>query len=96
MKKIQFLSSLLVILLAIACKNTGTDTTTSMADSTAAAAAAMAAMDTMMAPMDTAAVTFACSMHADVTGKDGDKCSKCGMALVAVKKAEPGHEGHNH
>jgi len=93
MKKIQFLSSLLVILLAVACKNTGTDTTTSMVDSTAAA---MAAVDTMMAPMDSTAVAFACPMHPDVTGKDGDKCSKCGMALVAMKKAEPGHEGHNH
>lgn len=93
MKKILFLSSLLVILLAIACKNTGSDTTTPMADSTAAT---MAAVDTMMAPMDSAAVAFACPMHPDVTGKDGDKCSKCGMALVSVKKAEPGHEGHNH
>ena len=93
MKKIQFLSTLLVILLAIACKNTGSDITTPMADTTAAG---MAAVDTMMAPMDTTTVAFACSMHPDVTGKDGDKCSKCGMALVSVKKVEPGHEGHNH
>jgi hypothetical protein len=93
MKKIQFLSGLLVILLAIACKNTGSEATAPMADTTAAA---QAAVDTMMAPMDTTAVAFACSMHPEVTGKEGDKCSKCGMALVSVKKAEPGHEGHNH
>ena len=93
MKKIQFLSSLLVILLAVACKNTGTDTTASMVDSTAAT---MAAVDTMIAPMDTTAVAFACTMHRDVSGQETDKCSKCGMALAAVKKAEPGHEGHNH
>lgn len=93
MKKIQFLSSLLVILLAIACKNAATDTTsTTMTDSTAMAAA----VDTMVAQMDTTAMAFACTMHPDVMGKEGDKCSKCGMALVASKKAEPGHEGHNH
>jgi hypothetical protein len=25
---------------------------------------------------------YACPMHPEVTGKEGDKCSKCGMALV--------------
>ena len=25
---------------------------------------------------------FACPMHPEVTGKEGDKCSKCSMALV--------------
>ena len=25
---------------------------------------------------------FACPMHPDITGKEGDKCPKCGMALV--------------
>lgn len=25
---------------------------------------------------------FACPMHPEVMGKEGDKCSKCGMALV--------------
>lgn len=29
------------------------------------------------------AALFACSMHPEITGKEGDKCSKCGMALVA-------------
>ena len=30
---------------------------------------------------------YACSMHPNMTGKKGDKCSTCGMALVP-KKAE--------
>jgi hypothetical protein len=37
---------------------------------------------------DTTSVTYACPMHPEVTGKDGDKCSKCGMKLVAVKSAD--------
>jgi len=32
-----------------------------------------------------AIATYACPMHPDVTGKAGDKCSKCGMALEPVK-----------
>jgi hypothetical protein len=32
---------------------------------------------------DTAHVhVFACPMHPEVTGKEGDKCPKCGMALT--------------
>lgn len=30
---------------------------------------------------------FACPMHPDVKGKDGDKCSKCGMALERIDEA---------
>lgn len=30
---------------------------------------------------------FACPMHPEVTGKEGDQCSKCGMALVHMDKA---------
>lgn len=26
--------------------------------------------------------TYACPMHPEVTGKEGDKCSKCGMDLT--------------
>ncbi len=26
--------------------------------------------------------TYACPMHPEVTGKQGDKCPKCGMALT--------------
>lgn len=32
---------------------------------------------------------YSCSMHPEVTGKKGDKCSKCGMDLtVPVKKMD--------
>ncbi len=31
------------------------------------------------------AKSFACPMHPEVTGKKGDKCSKCGMELMEVK-----------
>ncbi|MCF6240902.1 MAG: hypothetical protein L3J74_06100 [Bacteroidales bacterium] len=41
----------------------------------------------------TAEATYACPMHPEVTGKEGDKCSKCGMALV---KVEEDHSEHNH
>ena len=27
--------------------------------------------------------TFACPMHPEITGHEGDKCSKCGMKLIA-------------
>jgi hypothetical protein len=38
------------------------------------------------------ATTYVCPMHADVTSaKAGDKCSKCGMALVAAKPAAKSH-----
>lgn len=30
-------------------------------------------------------VTYACPMHPDVTGKAGEKCSKCGMELTEVQ-----------
>lgn len=29
---------------------------------------------------------YACSMHPEVTGKEGDACSKCSMALTEVKQ----------
>jgi len=31
---------------------------------------------------------FACSMHPEVTGKEGDFCSKCSMVLSEVKQTE--------
>jgi hypothetical protein len=40
---------------------------------------------------ETASEMFSCSMHPEVTGKKGDKCSKCGMELtepVTSKKME--------
>lgn len=30
--------------------------------------------------------TYACPMHPDETGKQGDKCSKCGMELKAIQQ----------
>lgn len=36
-----------------------------------------------------AAEMYSCPMHPEVTGKKGDKCSKCGMNLsVEVKKTD--------
>ena len=37
---------------------------------------------------------YSCPMHPEVTGKKGDKCSKCGMDLKM--KEGDGHEGHSH
>ncbi len=34
---------------------------------------------------DSTATAYACPMHPEVTGKEGDECSKCGMKLEAVK-----------
>ena len=31
-------------------------------------------------------MTHACSMHPDVKGKEGDKCSKCDMSLQVIKE----------
>ena len=38
---------------------------------------------------------YACPMHPEVTGKKGDMCPKCEMALEEVKKEE-GEEEHKH
>ncbi|HNP96880.1 MAG TPA: heavy metal-binding domain-containing protein [Cyclobacteriaceae bacterium] len=43
-------------------------------------------------PMDTTQIAFACPMHPEITGKDGDKCSKCGMKLEPVKEHKDDHE----
>ncbi|MCF6171333.1 MAG: hypothetical protein L3J31_00405 [Bacteroidales bacterium] len=37
---------------------------------------------------------YACPMHPEITGKKGDKCSKCGMNLTAMAEGE--HAGHGH
>lgn len=42
-------------------------------------------------PMDSTQMAYACPMHPEVTGKDGDKCSKCGMKLEAVKEHKDDH-----
>lgn len=38
--------------------------------------------------------THACSMHPEITGINGDKCSKCGMKLTPISGDD--HKGHNH
>ncbi len=42
---------------------------------------------------EVAEVAFACPMHPDVTGKEGDTCNQCGMALEKVETEEM-HEQH--
>jgi len=43
-------------------------------------------------------VVYACPMHPDVKGKEGDKCSQCGMNLEKVEEKEKegasNHEQH--
>lgn len=46
---------------------------------------------TAMHDMDTTQVAYACPMHPEVTGKEGDKCSKCGMKLAVVKEPIDDH-----
>lgn len=42
-----------------------------------------------------AEATYACPMHPEVTGKQNDTCSKCGMALEKVEEeASAEHEHH--
>jgi hypothetical protein len=41
--------------------------------------------------MDSAKMVYACSMHPEITGKEGDKCSKCGMKLELMKEAKHDH-----
>ena len=40
------------------------------------------------AEMDSTATAYACPMHLEEKGKEGDKCSKCGMALEAIKSED--------
>ena len=46
------------------------------------------------ARMDSTAMTYACPMHPEVTGKEGGKCSKCGMKLEAVKNTDSTKHEH--
>ncbi len=43
---------------------------------------------------DNMANMYACPMHPEITGKKGDKCSKCGMELQM--KEGDGHGDHDH
>ncbi|MBX2900697.1 MAG: hypothetical protein KF775_13670 [Cyclobacteriaceae bacterium] len=47
---------------------------------------------TEMHDMDSTPMAYACPMHPEVTGKEGDKCSKCGMKLEPVKEHKDDHE----
>lgn len=47
---------------------------------------------TEMHNMDSTQITYACPMHPEVTGKKGDKCSKCSMKLEPVKEHKEDHE----
>jgi hypothetical protein len=38
--------------------------------------------------MDHSQMAYACPMHPEVTGKEGDTCSKCGMKLEPVKERD--------
>ena len=73
--KILIFGSLIVLGFA-ACDNTKTADTTKINSSTTETK--------MTVKADTAknVQVFACPMHPEITGKEGDKCSKCGMALV--------------
>lgn len=39
-------------------------------------------------PMDSMQTAYACPMHPEVTGKESDKCSKCGMKLEPIKSPD--------
>lgn len=41
---------------------------------------------------EVAEVVFACPMHPEVTGKEGETCNQCGMALEKVEGEETEHE----
>ncbi len=43
---------------------------------------------------DHSAEMYACPMHPEVKGAEGDKCSKCGMPLQMMDKDD--HKGHKH
>lgn len=66
MKKIIF-STLIMAVLFSACNSKNKETTATEA------ASATSQNDSQL---------FACPMHTEVTGKKGDKCSKCGMELT--------------
>lgn len=40
------------------------------------------------AKMDSTQTLYACPMHIEVKGKEGDKCPKCGMKLEAVNNKD--------
>ena len=74
-----FVLFVLILVGFVACQEAPTS-------STAATGAVAPVVVATPVKQDTAhATVFACSMHPEITGKEGDKCSKCGMALTAKK-----------
>ncbi len=55
-------------------------------EATKAAAPAQPEAATTAATSPTTEAVYACPMHPEITGKAGDKCSKCKMDLKPVKK----------
>ncbi len=47
-------------------------------------------------PDKVTAANYTCPMHPEEMGEEGDKCSKCGMALVLNEVEESGDGAHNH
>lgn len=44
---------------------------------------------------EVAEAVYACPMHPEETGKEGDTCSKCGMALEKLEtETDMNHEQH--
>lgn len=73
--KMKNIIILLVLLSFIACEDNKPKETTTTATPTVAVPQAEVKTDT------THVHIFACPMHPEVTGKEGDKCPKCSMAL---------------
>jgi Heavy metal binding domain len=63
----------------VACKNEQAKTTVATPTPAPAATAAPA-------PTPAIAAVYHCPMHPEVTGKDGDKCDKCGGMKLILKK----------
>ena len=78
MKILIFVS--LIVLGFAACDNTKTADNAKMNGTTSETKM------TVKADTATHVHVFACPMHPEITGKEGDKCSKCGMALVHKEK----------
>lgn len=72
MRTIKFLAAIMLLLSVVATQSFGQKAEGKM---------------NKKAKMESTTSTYACPMHPEVTGKKGEKCPKCGMALVE-KKAE--------
>jgi formamidopyrimidine-DNA glycosylase len=68
MKNISKLSILVLMLVFASCKDAKTEATTETT--------------TIENSDNTEGQLYACPMHPEVTGKQGEECSKCGMELT--------------